>query len=202
MTNSPYTNLPIASWESKTRELIANYPIPSETLVNAVLTSWSLIHGVKIGNEIVVGKNYFPTPQILGDFLHELIPVELARFDNRFRKGVLSTEKDVVCDFDNQFSMEIKTSSQKDIYGNRSYAQKTSRSRKDKSGYYLAVNFQPVHKLHTWAPINQIRFGWLDAEDWQGQKAESGQQASLSSDVLQYKLITLYQDQKKITDRS
>lgn len=196
MPNSPYVNLPIAHWEDKTRELIDNYPIPPEILVKAVLDSWNLICGTKIGNEIVIGDNYFPTPQILGDFLHELIPVELARFDNRFRKGVLSTEKDVVCDFDNQFSMEIKTSSQKDIYGNRSYAQQTSRSRKDKSGYYLAVNFQPVHKLQAWAPITHIRFGWLDAEDWQGQKAASGQQASLSSDVLQYKLITLYQNRR------
>lgn len=194
MPSSPYEGLPVHRWKAKTRELIDAHPIPSEVLVDAVIDSWDLIHGSVIGNSIVIGENYFPTPQILGDFLHELVPLELAKYDPNFRKGVGKTEKDVHCCTNDFYSIEIKTSSQKEIYGNRSYAQKGSRSGKSKSGYYLAVNFFPVHKHEKWSPISQIRFGWLDESDWHGQAAATGQQASLSREVLDNKLITLFQD--------
>ncbi|MCU0544097.1 MAG: ScaI family restriction endonuclease [Oscillatoriaceae cyanobacterium Prado104] len=39
--------------------------------------------------------------------------------------------------------------------------------------------------------INLVRFGWIDREDWQGQKAATGQQAKLSPDVERYKLLEL-----------
>jgi len=194
MNTSPYLDLPISSWKNKTLELINEYPIPPSVLVNAVLESWNLIYGSVIGGKITIGKDYFPTPQILGDFLHELIPLELSKFNNVFRKGILANEKDIVCEYDECFSMEIKTSSQKGIYGNRSFAQKDILSRKDKSGYYLAINFPPVHKYNTWKHISQIRFGWLDFSDWQGQKSQSGQQANLCKDVLDNKFVTIFQD--------
>ena len=194
MPRSPYEGLPIHCWEEKTRELINNHPIPEKTLVDSVLTSWDMIYGSVIGNNIILGVNYFPTPQILGDFIHELVPLELEKFNSNFKKGVSKTEKDIHCCTDDFFSIEIKTSSQSGIYGNRSYAQQGTRSGKSKSGYYLAVNFPPVHKFQRWHPISQIRFGWLDESDWHGQTAATGQQASLSRTVLDNKLITLYQD--------
>ena len=194
---SPYDGLPVERWYEKTQQLVREHPLPPDVLVDAVLHAWDLIHGSVIGGHITIGEDYFPTPQILGDFLHELIPFDLSQYDSNFRKGITKTEKDITCDYDDHFSIEIKTSSQKDIYGNRSYAQKSQRrprATKDKSGYYLAINFPPVHKSEEWEPISQIRFGWLDAEDWQGQASQTGQQASLSRDVLQNKLITLYED--------
>ncbi len=90
----------------------------------------------------------------------------------------------------------MKTSSSKrSIYGNRSYTQKSTTSRrmkKNKSGYYLAINFEKLSKSNppTERPkITLVRFGWLDQDDWQGQVAATGQQARLSSDVERYKLL-------------
>lgn len=192
MSASPYEGLPVNKWAQKTEELINAHPIPADALVEAVINSWNLIYKSVIGNSIVIGETYFPTPQILGDFIHELVPLELERDYPNFRKGFGNTEKDIHCIKNDFFSIEIKTSSQKGIYGNRSYAQEGARSGKSKSGFYLAVNFPPVHKLETWEPISHIRFGWIDASDWHGQAAQTGQQASLSREVLQNKLITLY----------
>ena len=194
MNGSPYSGLPVYLWENKTRELINEHPIPAEIIVKSVIESWDIIHGSVIGTELIIGETYFPTPQILGDFLHELIPIQIARHYREFRKGQGRFEKDIHCVINDIYSIEIKTSSQKDIYGNRSYAQKNSRSGKSKSGYYLAINFPPIHKNEKWMPISQIRFGWLDEEDWHGQSASTGQQANLSREVLDNKLITLYQN--------
>lgn len=193
MNNSPYKGLPSCKWKAKTLELVNSHPIEPKVLVKAVLDSWELIYGSVIGETIIIGETYFPTPQILGDFLHELIPIELHEYNVNFRKGIGSLEKDIHSD-EEFFSIEIKTSSQKEIYGNRSYAQKGTRLRKSKSGYYLAINFPPVHKLQEWQPISQIRFGWIDEEDWLGQASQTGQQARLSKEVLENKLITIYRN--------
>ena len=60
-----------------------------------------------------------------------------------------------------------------------------------KSGYYLAVNFEKFSNT-TNPQIKLIRFGWIDSGDWIGQKAATGQQSRLSSDVENYKLLQLY----------
>lgn len=193
MKKSPYEGLASSEWKEKTLELVDLHPIEPEVLVDAVLKSWELIYGSVIGETIIIGETYFPTPQILGDFLHELIPLELHEYNIDFRKGIGNLEKDIYCE-EEFFSIEIKTSSQKEIYGNRSYAQKGTRIRKSKSGYYLAINFPPVHKLQKWQPITQIRFGWIDESDWLGQTSQTGQQARLSKEVLENKLITIYED--------
>jgi len=94
---------------------------------------------------------------------------------------------------DDNYSIEVKTSSNpKHIYGNRSYAQSTSKGKKAKSGFYLAINFGNFSKTGIQPEIRLIRFGWLDSEDWIGQKAETGQQSRLSQDVEKYKLLKLY----------
>lgn len=194
MTDSPYEGLRIDQWEQKTKELICEYPIPSQELVSAVLNSWDMIFQSKIGGVLTIGINYFPMPQILGDFLHELIPIELSKHDNRFRKGISpTTEKDIIYKDDDYYSIEIKTSSRpNEVYGNRSYAQDGSNSGKKKSGYFLVVNFPSVHTDECWSQITQIRFGWLDATDWQGQKSPTGQQARVRAETLRRKLLKLY----------
>ncbi|MFN9402025.1 MAG: ScaI family restriction endonuclease, partial [Dolichospermum sp.] len=53
--------------------------------------------------------------------------------------------QDVNFDLQHNFSIEIKTSSSpRNIFGNRSYAQKstTGKTKKSKSGYYLVINFE------------------------------------------------------------
>jgi predicted AAA+ superfamily ATPase len=132
-----------------------------------------------------IGIDLFPSPQILGFLLHELIPLELARrYPEIWRRDQNRTEKDLVYIPDNNFSIEIKTSSSsRNTYGNRSYAQTSAtgtKSKKSKSGYYLVVNFQklnPIVQSEKIPQINLVRFGWLDEVDWQGQVAATGQQA-------------------------
>ena len=89
------------------------------------------------------------------------------------------------------FSIEIKTSSHpKQIFGNRSFAQVSETKKKDKAGYYLAINFQSFQSANP--AIARIRFGWLDASDWQGQRSQTGQQARLKPATEKAKLVTLY----------
>jgi hypothetical protein len=130
----------------------------------------------------------------MGFFLHELIALELEfRFAGLWRRDQASDEKDLVYIPDDAFSIEIKTSSSgKNIYGNRSYAQLATKSKKNKSGYYLAINFEKFTTQSTPRPqISLVRFGWLDHDDWIGQTSATGQQARLSPAVERNKLIVL-----------
>lgn len=94
----------------------------------------------------------------------------------------------MLCEYNDYFSFEIKASSQKSIYGNRSYTK--SDAGKSKSGYYLTINFEKLSKENP--RILLIQMGWLDHTDWVGQKSETGQQASLTKEAKEYKLITLF----------
>jgi len=42
-----------------------------------------------------------------------------------------------------------------------------------------------------------IRFGWLEHSDWFGQKSETGQEAFLSQEAKENKLIVLYDVRQK-----
>ena len=84
-----------------------------------------------------------------------------------------------------------------EVFGNRSYSKKGSKKetekvkkpkkkvkvndkdiktnqRKEKSGYYLTINYSSDNK-----GINLIRFGWVDHDNWEGQRSSSGQSAKL-----------------------
>ena len=65
---------------------------------------------------------------------------------------------------------------------------------KSKSGYYLAINFDKLSESNP--KIRLIRMGWLDHTDWQAQKSETGQQASLTKAARDGKLLTLYSSEK------
>ena len=127
----------------------------------------------------------------MGFFLHELICLEMSKSDpETWGCEKKSNDKDIVNLKNSQYSIEVKTSSHKSrIFGNRSYAQVTNKPKKSKSGYYLAINFEKFGSDKTKPKILKVRFGWLDHEDWLGQKSESGQQANLSTSVEKYKLI-------------
>ncbi len=130
----------------------------------------------------------------MGFFLHELIPLEIARrHPGVWRWEASAEDKDVVYIPDASYSIEIKTSSSKNkIYGNRSYAQKGKPGKKSKTGYYLAVNFEKFTKHSVVRPkLRLVRFGWIDHDDWIGQSAPTGQQARLSPEVEAGKLLAL-----------
>lgn len=192
---SPYEGKPSSDWESITYHLIDLHPLDTEKLVDVIHESWDQILETKIG-PFKIGEDIFPSPQILGNFLHELIPLNLAkRHPSLWRREQDKTDKDLVCIPDDSYSVEIKTSSNSSckIFGNRSYAQKSSTAKKSKSGYYITVNFEKFNSniFHEKPKIIKIRFGWIDEEDWKGQAAATGQAASLSQEIYDYKFIEL-----------
>lgn len=193
--NSPYNQTKPNTWLATTEKLIDAHPLSSIEIVEVVLAAWDDIFVTKIGKrKYGIGREINPKPQIMGFFLHELIPLEFERrYPKKWRREKSASDKDLIYIPGDKFSVEIKTSSDpKSIFGNRSYAQESAKGKKSKSGYMMAVNFEKFDELHTKPKIKKIRFGWLDHHDWIGQKAATGQQARLSIDVQDAKLITLY----------
>ncbi|OZH52970.1 hypothetical protein AFK68_20865 [Hydrocoleum sp. CS-953] len=180
---SPYAGLPVEAWEAKTLELIKQHPLNYNEIYELINQVWHEIFESNITSSAYkIGIDLFPRPQIMGYFLHELIPLELARkYPNIWRREENDNEKYIVCLTNEYYSIEMKTSSSKrSIYGNRSYAQKSttnSRLKKNKSGYYLAINFEKFNRNSPASErpkITLVRFGWLDQDDWQGQVAATG----------------------------
>lgn len=195
---SPYAKKDKSQWESVTKRLINKHPLKNK-LVDIVLKSWESIFNSNFG-DFYIGKDFFPEPQIMGFFLHDLIALHLHKENSDYELGNPGNEKDIECKTNSSFSIEIKTSSHKNqIFGNRSYAQPNNSSKKKhKDGYFLAVNFEKFSKKKCQKPqITLIRFGYLEHSDWIAQKAASGQQAHLSSDTYAKKFITLF-DSKTI----
>jgi hypothetical protein len=197
---SPYDGLSVNKWEVKTREIIKENPLDSHEIYEVVIRVWDEIFQSALTTRgYKIGVDLFPRPQIMGALLHELIPLEFSsRYPGIWRREENKDEKDIVYIPDDHFSIELKTSSSSsNIYGNRSYAQKSlagKKSQKSKSGYYLAVNFQKFDnkiKSIQRPQITLVRFGWIDQDDWQGQKSQTGQQSRLSTDVERYKLLKL-----------
>lgn len=193
--DSPYNGVPASKWKTITKQLINEHPLSPDEIVSIVLDSWKDIFATRIGDKaFLIGKHIFPKPQIMGFLLHELIPLRLERdYPDTWRREATAGDKDIICLSNDNYSIEIKTSSSpRNIYGNRSYAQQTATNKKSKSGYYLAVNFGKFKKDKVQPDVVKIRFGWLDHKDWLGQKAASGQQSRLSRDVEESKLLELY----------
>ena len=192
---SPYKGLPPEKWLIVTQQIVKTHPLKTTEIVEVVLAAWNSIFASKMGTSAFhIGKDIFPKPQIMGFFLHELIPLELAaRHPKSWRGELTSEDKDIVYIPDDRYSIEIKTSSNpRHIFGNRSYAQETTKKKKSKSGYYLTVNFEKFSDDAIIPNILIVRFGWLDATDWIGQKAATGQQSRLPPEVENYKLLELY----------
>ncbi len=186
-TDNPYKDIPIEKWPEITQDLVNRHPLRKE-IVEFCLKSWqSILHG-KINTYLNMNISEMSiSPQATGALLHDVIPEYIAKKRSGFRKGT-GAEKDVVCEENDFFSFEIKTSSQKSIFGNRSYTK--SNSGKSKSGYYLTINFE---KINANKPrILLIQMGWLEQSDWVGQKSETGQQAKLTKEAKKGKLIVLY----------
>ena len=193
--SSPYFGLSQTNWATKTLELIEAHPADLEDLVSVVRNSWTSIFGSSLGSGFRIGTHIFPRPQILGFFLHELVPLEFERlYPGVWRRDSSADDKDLVYVADDDMSIEIKTSSSNSqIFANRSYGQQNaSPGKKGKSGYYLAVNFERWQDASGLPGIRLIRFGWLDHVDWHSQRRASGQQASLPPVVENLQLLTIY----------
>lgn len=192
---SPYKNIPKSKWLDKTQELVNAHPLKDE-IKNVVLKSWNDIFNSKIGS-FSIGKEIFPSPQIISFFLHELVAHYLSlKYPKRYKVGELKSEKDVHDIINPSMGIEIKGSSNAtQIFANRSYAQPSSTSEmKEKNGYYITINFEKISKTNPHPKITIIRFGYLEHKDWIAQKASTGQQARLSPDAYKYKLIEIFRN--------
>lgn len=108
--SGPYVGLHRRRWEAKTQELLANHPLEVEEVVEVVLSCWNVIFETSIGGKARIGVHIFPRPQIMGMFLHELIPLEFAeRYPGIWRREQSVDEKDLVYIPDPSQSVEIKT---------------------------------------------------------------------------------------------
>ncbi len=194
---SPYINKPTSEWQLITKELVSQIPLNTDDIVNIVLQSWECIFQSEIC-ELKIGKDIFPTPQMMGNFLETAIAANLSKkYPNIWKHGKEKDEKDIVCLTNQDYSIEVKTSSSSNqIFGNRSYAQPQSDSAtKSKNSFYLAVNFESFKKTDK-PEISLIQLGYLEHSDWIAQTSATGQQARLSSNTYQKKFIVLYKKSK------
>lgn len=190
--SSPYAGVKPADWLRVTEQLVAAHPLSGDQIVAAVVDAWSSIfENSRIGN-LRIGTDFFPQAQSLGIFLHELIPLEIAKHAPGWRRGAGKNEKDAVYESDRHFDFEIKTSSSTaKIFANRSYAQ-PAEGGKERAGYYLAVNFQSWDKAGDETPqLKLIRFGYLEHSDWIAQTSQRGQQARLTPEADLGKFVVL-----------
>lgn len=191
--DSPYYGFAEDRWQEITRDLLRRQPLDGPTLLDAVLQSWEDIFGSTLG-PAKIGVEILPAPQIMGFFLHELVPLRIARSSADWRRDASAAEKDLVYIPDGAMSVEIKTSSHRaQIFGNRSFGiDNPGRGKKAKSGYYCAINFEGWGDARGARPeITRVRYGWLDSTDWNAQEAETGQASSLPSAVYNNQLAVL-----------
>lgn len=193
---SPYEGLMVAYWDAITQKLIDEHPLTEDEIVSVVLQAWDSIMRTKIGGKLQIGVDVFPSPQIMGNYLHMLIASILSeKHPSEWRGELDKSDKDVVYMPDDTYSIEIKTSSQNSIYGNRSYGQENSdnNSGKQKFGFYLAVNFEKFSESNPKPKIKRIKFGWIDHSDWKAQAAATGQNSTLDKDAWNHKMKLLYE---------
>ena len=196
--SSPFDGRPQSEWAEITRQLVADYPLGVNDIVDAVLAAWEGILCSRIAGELQIGIDIMPSPQIMGNYLHELITIMLERkYPGKWSRDIEKDDKDLVYLPDRYYSTEIKTSSNaNNIYGNASYGQEDSSnaSSKSKDGYYIGVNFEKFDQAPAgqMPRIRKIRIGWLDHSDWHSQSASSGQAATISTAVRDNKLLLIY----------
>lgn len=194
MTISPYKDIDEADWLQVTKELVEDFPLQPQQLIDVVEQAWNDIYASSFGDaNLMIGESIFLPAQATGVIMEKLIAVRLAQLDPVWRGGVAKTEKDIVRTDNDDFSFEIKTSSSKSgLYGNRSTGHRSANRTKVRAGYYLVVNYKLPKENDTDRFIQKIRFGWIDDEDWVGQAKPTGQQASIGAKLARLKLLTLH----------
>jgi len=144
---SPYRGLPSHEWAARTEQLLALHPLGGSELVQVIFGAWEDIMNASFGPWQVT-KQVWPPASVLGSLLNNLIALRLMeRYPEEWRREATAADKDLVNLRDTLFSVELKTSLQAGagLYGNRSAAQPTTRSKKIKSGYLLGVNYETEH---------------------------------------------------------
>lgn len=192
---SPYSEVPVEGWQRVTQELVDGHPLKAQVLLDTALTCWRQLWSTVIGHGASKFKlaDIAPPATIVGYFFEKLFARELAlRLPGEWTGGV-GSQKDLHCLTNEAMSVEMKSSGQMGykIFGNRSYGQQllenSDGGKKSKSGFYITINFYNQ-------TLTLLRFGWIDATDWQAQKSATGQMAGLADEVYRYKLLPLRGD--------
>lgn len=188
---SPYADVPEQDWKDVTHRLVASHPLTVDTIRDAALVSWGRLWSSTVGDAETGFKlqELDPPATVVGYFFEKIFSKELAKRMPDVWIGGRGSQKDLHCITDESKSVEMKSSGQLGykVFGNRSYGQKNEdeeAAKKDKSGYYITINFYK-HDL------TLLRFGWIDAGDWQAQKSATGQMAGLGEKTYQNKLIII-----------
>ena len=193
METSPYAKKPRSEWPAITAALVERFPLSMPTLVRVVDAAWADLYTASFGDTgLRIGADIFLPAQATGVILERIIAVRLHREFPDWRGGNTKIEKDIVYEPELKFCFEIKTSSSRSgLYGNRSTGHRAEGRTKFRTGYYLVINYKlPTPDDLTHALLN-IRFGWIDDEDWVGQAQPTGQQASIGVELARLKLITI-----------
>lgn len=188
-----YSNAPEGEWAAITRSLVTDHSLPLENIKKLVLQSWSNVWkiGCKTDNFSINFRELgFPAQVVSSCFESILLKALSEQYPDTWRSGG-AHEKDAHNLENDAMSFELKMSGQLGfkVFGNRSYAyaadeKNNAKIKKSRNGYYLIVNYFEEH-------ITLIRFGWIDAQDWEAQKSQSGQMARLLPHVYDHKLITI-----------
>jgi hypothetical protein len=174
---------------AQTQEKIDKFPISMQQLSTLVLDT-----GIIMLNEKLFGKSLkeiIDSSPNKGALIGQLFPIAfnqklVAAHPDVFRPEQHIYEKDIVCIVNRLYDFEIKVStSDEKILGNQSYA--NNGGYKDKSSFYLAVNFDKIDYS-----IKLIRFGWLDIEDWGISDSLNGQGSAVNTLAQRSKMITIY----------
>lgn len=187
---SPYLGKPVSDWKNITNGLVSSHPLTLQDIHDAVFRAWNNVWTTVIGGQNgyrLIDASPLPPAQVVGYLLEMLVAKEIELINPNFVWG-RGSEKDIHCTTNDYFSIEMKTSGQPkyEVYGNRSYGQTGTTAKKDKSGFYITVNYFET-------TITLIRFGWIDSSDWTSQASSTGQMASLSKDTYLHKLICIEQ---------
>ena len=193
MLESPYNNHPMETWKTITQRLVNEFPLSADTILGFVDKAWDNLFDSSFGkSELKIGVDIMLPAQATGVLLERLIAVEMQNSIKEWRGGNIKIEKDIVCESDDRFSFEIKTSSSKTgLYGNRSTGHRADGRTKFRSGYYLVINYKLPTDTDSSKHIHNVRFGWIDDDDWVGQAQPTGQQASIGVNLARLKLITI-----------
>jgi len=106
---SPYENVAMCHWKTITEELVRKHPL-TPIIVDVCLKSWQSILNGKINTFLNMKiREMSISPQATGALLHDVIPEYIAKNIAGFRKGI-GKEKDIVCESDTYFSVELITS--------------------------------------------------------------------------------------------
>ena len=146
---SPYNGKPETDWAEITRRLLERHPLKEDVIRAVALTAWETLWRTTLGEgAVAVLLRELEVPAtVVGYFFEVLFARELARrFPGTWRGNQNKDEKDLVHIPDAAYSVEMKTSGQLGVkvYGNRSYGQQVqdpALAKKEKSGYYITVNF-------------------------------------------------------------